>query len=100
MTKTLTKKRNIADAKDVSWLEIMKHSLVNFTFGFTSSVVIISLTLGYWYIILVAYFIHKKFESTILNRNKYISKLGKNIIFPIPSTIGFFLGWWLSQLIN
>lgn len=100
MTKYLVKKRNIADAKDVSWLEIMQHSLVNFLFGFTSSVVIISLTLGQWWVIVLCYYLHKQIESKILNRNKYITKLGRNWIFPIPSTVGFLLGWWLSKLLN
>lgn len=100
MTKFLKKKRKIADAKDVTWLEILQHSLVNFLFGFTSSVVIISLTLGYWWVILLAYYLHKQIEGKILNRNKYVTKLGKNWIFPIPSTIGFLLGWYISQLIK
>lgn len=99
MTKALTKKRDIADAKDVSWLEIMQHCLVNFLFGFTSSIVIISLTLGYWWLVLSTYYVFKSVEGKILNRNKYVSKIGKNVIFPIPSTLGFFLGWWISQII-
>lgn len=99
MTKALTKKRNIADAKDVTWLEILQHCLVNFLFGFTSSVVILSLTMGYGWLVFLSYYIHKNFESKILNRNKYVSKIGKLLIFPIPSTLGFYLGWKLTQLI-
>ena len=106
MGKFLVKKRNILDAKDVSWREILQHSLVNFIFGFTSGIVIafvalfinnVNTTNTLW--LIVAYFIHKQIESKILNRNKYVSKLGRNYIFPIPSTIGFVLGAYLSTFI-
>ena len=106
MGKFLKEKRNLIDAKDVSWQEILQHSLVNFLFGFTSGVVIAFVTLFItnttatnlcW--LAGTYFIHKQLESKVLNRNKYITKLGRNYIFPIPSTIGFVLGAYLSTFI-
>lgn len=106
MTKFLVKKRKILDESQVSWLEILQHSLVNFLFGFTSGIVIAFVTLylmntnlKYGSLLFVIYFIHKQIESKVLNRNKYVTKLGRNYIFPIPSTIGFLLGAYLSTFI-
>ena len=106
MTKFLVEKRNILDARDVSWIEILQHSLVNFLFGLTSGIVIAFVALFLmdvsWLnaiILFVMYFVHKQLESKVLNRNKYVTKLGRNYIFPIPSTIGFVLGAYLSTFI-
>jgi hypothetical protein len=33
----------------------------------------------------------------ILNRPKYVTDLGKLIVFPIPSTLGAFTGYKLSS---
>ncbi len=104
--KFLSKKRNVLDAKDVSWTEILQHVIVNFLFGVTSGIVIAFVALFLKDISMSnalklsgMYFVYKQVESRILNRNKYVSNLGKNYIFPIPSTIGFVLGAYLSTLI-
>lgn len=106
MGKFLSKRRHVLDAEDVSWTEILQHSLVNFLFGFTSGIVIAFVALfikdasiEYAVMLFVVYFLHKQLESKVLNRNKYVTKLGRNYIFPIPSTIGFVLGAYLSTLI-
>lgn len=111
MPKFIHKKRKLLDAQDVSWIEILQHSLVNFLFGLTSGIClafvglfIIALkedseVLKAALLLSFFYFIHKQVESKVLNRNKYITKLGRNYIFPIPSTIGFVLGAYLSTFI-
>lgn len=106
MTKFLKKERKVLDAENITWQEILQHSFVNFLFGFNSGIVIAfvtlflsDITLKNALILSIMYFIHKQVESKILNRNKYVSKLGKNYIFPIPSTIGFVLGAYLSTFL-
>lgn len=84
---------------EVSWLEVLQHALVNFLYGFFGGSIISSMIIGQWYLILISYYLFKQIEGKILNRNKYITKLGKNIIYPIPSTLGFILAWYLSTLI-
>lgn len=106
MTKFLKKERKILDEPKTSWLEILQHSFANFLYGFTSGIVIafvmpfVNDTSTSNALKLAAmYFIHKQFESKILNRNKYVTKLGRNYIFPIPSTLGFVLGAYFSTFI-
>lgn len=107
MGKFLTEKRKLLDAKDVSIKEIIQHSFINLLYGFNSGVVIGFVTLFIKDVsvcsaakLFVMYFIHKQVESKVLNRNKYITKLGRNYIFPIPSTIGFVLGAYISTILN
>ncbi len=106
MGKFFVKDRELLDAKDASIKNILQHSLVNFLYGSTSGIVIAFVSIflndvstkSAIYLFLV-YFIHKQIESKVLNRNKYTTKLGRNYIFPIPSTIGFVLGVYLSTFI-
>ena len=107
MGKFLAKKRHLLDAKDVSIKEILQHSFVNFIYGVNGGLVIAFVTLFITDVsfsnsvkLFLMYFIHKQVESKVLNRNKYITKLGRNYIFPIPSTVGFVLGAYLSTLLN
>lgn len=83
-----------------SWEEITQHVFVNFLFGLTGGLVIASIVIANPWIILVSYYINKRFESKVLNRNKYTTKLGKDIIFPIPSSIGFLIGYIISTIIK
>lgn len=92
----LKKQVKIYDAETTP-LEIMQHSFVNFLYGMLNGLVIAAVTIGSPILIVAAYYILKQVESKVLNRNKYTSKLGKQWIFPIPSTLGFLLGWYISS---
>lgn len=105
MGKFFVKKRELLDADDVSIKEILQHCSVNFIYGINGGLVIAFVTLFINNVSFInavklfcMYFIHKQVESKVLNRNKYVTKLGRNYIFPIPSTIGFVLGAYLSTL--
>ena len=80
--------------------EILQHGLVNFLYGGLNGLVIISMVLGKPLLIVIMYYTLKQVESKVLNRNKYTSKFGKQYLFPIPSTIGFLLAWYLGTLIK
>lgn len=106
MSKFFVKERKLLDSKDISIKSILQHSAVNWLYGFTSGIALAFVTLfinntnvTYALYLFIAYFIHKQVESKILNRNKYTTKLARNYIFPIPSTIGFVLGAYLSTII-
>jgi len=106
MTKFLVKKRKILDDDAVSWQEIFQHSFVNFLSGFCSGITIAFVSLFLMDIslknalyLIVTYFIQKQVDSKVLNRNRYVTRLGQNYIFPIPSTIGFVLGAYLSTFV-
>lgn len=95
----MTKGIKLLDA-ETTVKELLQHIVVNFLYGFLNGLVIAAVVIGSAWLIAVAYISLKQVESKVLNRNKYTSTLGKNIIFPIPSTLGFLLGWWISTIIK
>lgn len=100
------KKRKVLDESETTISELLKHIVVNFIFGLTGGVVggfitlfVIETNFFNGFLFFIFFLIHKQFESKILNRNKYVSKLGKNYIYPIPAALGFVLGVYLSTII-
>lgn len=95
----LFKERNLIDAKTSVW-EVAQHAMVNFMYGLFSGLVITAVSSNQDVLIVLSYYGLKQVEGKILNRNKYTTKLGKNYIFPIPSLVGFMLGYNLSLIFN
>ena len=50
--------------------------------------------------VLVGYLVYYAYMGRIVNRPKYVTDLGKLIVFPIPSALGAFTGYKLSYLIH
>jgi hypothetical protein len=54
--------------------------------------------------VLLGYITYYFFMGKIVNRPKYVTDLGRMIVFPIPSALGAFTGYKLSykliELIN
>jgi hypothetical protein len=99
LNNNLNKPRKVIDA-NTTILEIIQHSFVNFLYGFLSGLTISAISLNNPLIIFGSYYLLKQTEGRILNRHKYVTKLGKNYIFPIPSTVGFLSGWKISLVIK
>jgi len=49
--------------------------------------------------VLLGYLAYYAFMGRLLNRPKYVTDLGKLIVFPIPSTLGAFTGYKLSYIL-
>lgn len=101
----ITRDRKILDA-DVSILTLINHIKNNFLYGFCNGIVIAfvskfitEVNLKNLFLLAASYIILKLVESEILNREKYTTKFGKKYVYPIPSTLGFCLGAFLSTLI-
>jgi len=93
------KKRRVVDAES-SLNEVIKHSLANFSYGLTSGLVISAMIIGDLWILIGIYLIHKKNEVVTIPRMQYTSKLGKNYLYPLPSTAGFACSYLLSEYIK
>ena len=97
--KIIEKERKMFDAKETI-KTVSKHALINFTHGFLSGLSIAMVASKNYLLIGVCYYIFKRFDSVILNRDKYTTKFGQDHVFPIPSTIGFGVGCWISFMIE
>jgi hypothetical protein len=82
-------------------LELWEGIRDNFIFGFLGAILVVFIATKSDVAVFFGYIVYYLFMSKIMNRDKYVTELGKLIIFPIPSTIGAFTGYKLSYfLIN
>ena len=86
----------IKEYKDASTYEVWENVLVNFTFGFLGATLVVFIATRTDIAVLLGYVTYYFFMGKIVNRPKYVTDLGKLIVFPIPSTLGAFTGYKLS----
>lgn len=85
--------------KDATWFEIWEGVRDNFTFGFIGATLVVFIATRTDLAVLLGYIIYYFFMGRIVNRPKYITDLGKMIVFPIPSALGAFTGYKLSYIL-
>ena len=89
----------VKEYKDATTLEIWEGFRDNFIFGFLGATLVVFIATKTDIAVLLAYFSYYFFMAKIVNRPKYVTDLGKMIVFPIPSTLGAFTGYKLSYVI-
>ena len=85
-----------ADPKEL-WYEGV---LMNATYGFLQGTMISFIALRIDMVVLVSYLCFYFFLGKIVNRPKYVTDLGKFIVFPVPTAIGAFIGYKLAPIIS
>ncbi len=83
------------DKKEV-WIDGV---LYNFIYGFLGAIVIVSINIKDDLGVLISYLLYYFFLGKIVNRPKYVTDLGKFIIFPVPTALGAFLGYKLAPIL-
>lgn len=73
--------------------------LSNFTYGLLGSMVIVAITSRVDMAVLLSYLTYYFYLGKVINRPKYVTSLGKFIVFPIPTAIGAFTGYKLAPLL-
>lgn len=82
--------------KDATWFEILEGIRDNFTFGFIGATLVVFIATRTDVGVLLGYITYYFYMGKIVNRPKYVTDLGKLIVFPIPSALGAFTGYKLS----
>ena len=90
----------VKEYKDASFYEVWENVLVNFTFGFIGATIVVFIATRTDMAVLLGYITYYYFMGKIVNRPKYVTDLGKMIVFPIPSALGAFTGYKLSYIIH
>jgi hypothetical protein len=93
MTKT---QKIYKEWKNATWFEIWEGVRDNFIFGFIGATLVVFIATKTDIAVLVGYITYYFFMGKIVNRPKYVTDLGKLIVFPIPSALGAFSGFKLS----
>jgi uncharacterized membrane protein len=72
----------------------------NFIFGFLGATIVVFISTRTDIMVLAGYISYYYFMGRIVNRPKYVTSLGKLIVFPIPSALGAFTGYKLAYIIQ
>jgi hypothetical protein len=89
----------VKEYKNASTKEIWEGVRDNFLFGFIGATLVVFIATKTDIAVLLGYIVYYMFMGKIVNRPKYVTDLGKLIIFPIPSALGAFVGYKLSYVI-
>lgn len=72
----------------------------NFSYGFTGVMIPVSVFIGNIFIILFSLYIFYSVLSMVVNREKYVTNLGKYFYFPFPAMLGGTSAYYLGELIK
>jgi uncharacterized membrane protein len=86
----------VKEYNEASKYEIWEGVRDNFIFGFIAATLVVFIATKTDLAVLIGYLTYYFFMGKIVNRPKYVTDLGKLIVFPIPSTLGAFAGYKLS----
>jgi hypothetical protein len=89
----------VKEWKNATTQEVWEGIRDNFTFGFLGAILVVFIATKTDIAVLLGYIIYYFFMGKIVNRPKYVTDLGKLIVFPIPSALGAFTGYKLSYLL-
>lgn len=86
----------VKEWKDATSQEVWEGIRDNFTFGFLGAILVVFIATKTDLAVLLGYITYYFFMGKIVNRPKYVTDLGKMIVFPVPSALGAFTGYKLS----
>jgi hypothetical protein len=90
----------VKEWNEASTMEVWEGVRDNFIFGFLGATIVVFITTRTDLMVLFGYLIYYFFMGRIVNRPKYVTDLGKLIVFPIPSALGAFAGYKFSYIIQ
>lgn len=92
--------RIIKEYNEATIYEIWEGVRDNFIFGFLGATVVVFISTRVDMAVLIGYVLYYYQLGRIQNRPRYVTNLGKLIVFPIPSALGAFTGYKLSYLLE
>ena len=97
--KVTTINQIVKEYKDATTAEIWEGVRDNFLFGFIGATLVVFIATRVDFAVLAGYLVYYSYMGRIVNRPKYVTDLGKLIVFPIPSTLGAFTGYKISYFL-
>jgi hypothetical protein len=89
----------VKEYKDATAKEIWEGVRDNFIFGFLGATLVVFIATRTDIAVLLGYLLYYMFMGRIVNRPKYVTDLGRKIVFPFPSALGAFAGYKLSYVL-
>ena len=98
-TAILKYKQIVKEWKSATRAEIWEAIRDNFIFGFIGATLVVFIATKMDLAVLLGYIVYYSFMGKIVNRPKYVTDLGKIVVFPFASAFGAFAGYKLSYLL-
>ena len=92
-------KRIYKEWKHASAAEVWEGVRDNFIWGFLGAILVVFVATKTDLAVLAGYLAYYFYVGRIINRPKYVTELGKLIVFRIPSALGAFTGYKLSYFL-
>jgi hypothetical protein len=80
--------------------EIRQAVLENAVYGFLGSILVVFIAQRMDMAVLIGYLTYFFFVGRVINRPKYVTSLGKFIVFPTSAALGAFVGYKLAYLLS
>lgn len=80
--------------------EIWEGTRDNFVFGFLGATIVVFISTRVDAAVLIGYLLYYYQLGRIQNRPRYVTSLGKLIVFPIPTALGAFTGYKVSYILQ
>jgi predicted tellurium resistance membrane protein TerC len=80
--------------------EIRGAILENAVYGFLGSIIVVFIANRIDIAVLIGYMTYYFYVGKVINRPKYVTSLGKFIIFPVPTALGAFTGYKIAEYIS
>ena len=93
-------KRMKREYRETPRQEIWQAIFENTIYGFLGSVIVVFITKGIDIAVLLGYVSYYFFLGRVVNRPKYVTQIGKFILFPVPTALGDFTGYKLAGLLS
>jgi hypothetical protein len=90
----------VKEWNDATPMEIWEGVRDNFFFGFLGAMIVVFISTRTDLMVLFGYLSYYYMLGRIQNRPRYVTDLGRMIVFPIPSTLGAFVGYKLSYVVQ
>lgn len=80
--------------------ELTSAVLDNFIFGLLGAILVVFIAEKVDILVLLGYMVYYFFLGRVVNRPKYVTSLGKFIVFPVPTSLGAFVGYKLAYYLT
>lgn len=80
--------------------EIRTAVLENFIYGMLGSILVVFIAQRMDIAVLIGYMTYYFYVGKVINRPKYVTSLGKFIVFPVPTALGAFMGYKLAYVLS
>ena len=80
--------------------EIIQAVIENSIYGLLGSIIVVFITNQIDIAVILGYMTYYFYVGKVINRPKYVTSLGKFIMFPVPTALGAFTGYKLANLLS